>query len=273
MKAGERPLARLELMDAIIEPPVPETCASSNPSRREPPRTGIASPAQSHRVPRVPRFAPRERLRVAAHRLEPAIPVALGRRPAGGAAPLYVKAHSYGEYVFDWGWADAYERHGVPTTRSFLCAVPFTPATGARLLGASAAVARAAREGAAALRAHRRALVAAHPLSARRGCRGAARRGLRERRDPVPLRNAGYADFEAFLAALSHDKRKKIRQERKRVAAAGVTCAASRGTRRAWPTGLLQQVATGRTYPSTAHAYLTRESSPCRRRMPATCCW
>src|ERR1700676_419447 len=63
-----------------------------------------------------------------------------------GAAPLYVKSHSYGEYVFDWGWADAYERHGLVYYPKLLCAVPFTPATGPRLLAASPTVrARLAR--------------------------------------------------------------------------------------------------------------------------------
>src|SRR5512135_375206 len=51
-----------------------------------------------------------------------------------GGAPLYAKSHSFGEYVFDWAWADAYERHGIAYYPKLLCAVPFTPATGARLL-------------------------------------------------------------------------------------------------------------------------------------------
>src|SRR5260221_4212016 len=61
-----------------------------------------------------------------------------GKRLAA-AAPLYVKTHSYGEYVFDWGWAEAYERHGIAYYPKLLCAVPFTPATGPRLLAASPA--------------------------------------------------------------------------------------------------------------------------------------
>ena len=48
--------------------------------------------------------------------------------------PLYLKSHSYGEYVFDWGWADAYHRHGLEYYPKLLCAVPFTPVTGRRLL-------------------------------------------------------------------------------------------------------------------------------------------
>src|SRR5262249_4757155 len=57
-----------------------------------------------------------------------------------GAAPLYPKSHSYGEYVFDWAWAEAYERHGLPYYPKLLCAVPFTPAKGARLLATEPAV-------------------------------------------------------------------------------------------------------------------------------------
>ena len=56
----------------------------------------------------------------------------------GGVMPLYLKDHSYGEYVFDWAWADAYHRHGLAYYPKLLCAVPFTPVTGPRLLGASA---------------------------------------------------------------------------------------------------------------------------------------
>src|SRR5580704_5138634 len=51
-----------------------------------------------------------------------------------GAVPLYLKGHSYGEYVFDWGWADAYERSGRRYYPKLLCAVPFTPVPGPRLL-------------------------------------------------------------------------------------------------------------------------------------------
>ncbi|MGZ5227339.1 MAG: peptidogalycan biosysnthesis protein, partial [Burkholderiales bacterium] len=51
-----------------------------------------------------------------------------------GAMPLYLKGHSYGEYVFDWSWADAYHRHGIEYYPKLLCAVPFTPVSGQRLL-------------------------------------------------------------------------------------------------------------------------------------------
>src|SRR6266705_6556861 len=57
-----------------------------------------------------------------------------------GAMPLYLKAHSYGEYVFDWSWADAYRRHGRRYYPKLLCAIPFTPATGPRLISAEASI-------------------------------------------------------------------------------------------------------------------------------------
>ncbi len=140
-----------------------------------------------------------------------------------GAAPLYVKSHSYGEYVFDWGWADAYERHGIAYYPKLLCAVPFTPATGARLLGESAAVRTRLAKALLAF-AHGDGISSLHVLFPREEDAAALREaGMLERTGiQFHWRNPGYADFEAFLAALSHDKRKKIRQERKRVANAGV---------------------------------------------------
>src|SRR6185295_18773463 len=56
-----------------------------------------------------------------------------------GAMPLFLKSHSYGEYVFDWAWADAYQRHGLAYYPKLLCAVPFTPVSGPRLLAARGA--------------------------------------------------------------------------------------------------------------------------------------
>ena len=141
-----------------------------------------------------------------------------------GAVPLYLKSHSYGEYVFDWAWADAYERHGLEYYPKLLAAVPFTPATGPRLLAADAAT---RRELAAALIATARSspVSSLHVLFPAPQDAAALRElGILERHGvQFHWRNAGYASFEDFLGALSRDKRKKIRQERKRVAAAGVS--------------------------------------------------
>jgi predicted N-acyltransferase len=140
-----------------------------------------------------------------------------------GATPLYVKGHSYGEYIFDWAWAEAYERHGLAYYPKLLAAVPFTPATGARLLAADAAV----REQLARTLldfARQGEVSSLHVLFPSEEDAGALRGlGLLERSSvQFHWSDAGYRDFEDFLAALSRDKRKKIRQERKRVADAGV---------------------------------------------------
>ena len=141
-----------------------------------------------------------------------------------GAVPLYVKAHSYGEYVFDWAWADAHERHGVPYYPKLLAAVPFTPATGARLLAEGDAV--RGELVAALLELSRNSGVSSlHILFPREEDLPALRAAPLMERTGVQFhwRNPGYRDFEDFLAAFSHDKRKKVRQERNRVAAGGVT--------------------------------------------------
>jgi len=140
------------------------------------------------------------------------------------ASPLYVKSHSYGEYVFDWGWAEAYERHGISYYPKLLCAVPFTPATGARLLAADEAA--RARMAAILLELARESKVSSlHVLFPSPQDASALRAAGMLERSGVQFhwRNTGYGDFDEFLAALSHDKRKKIRQERRKVAEAGVT--------------------------------------------------
>ncbi|HEX4781026.1 MAG TPA: GNAT family N-acetyltransferase [Usitatibacter sp.] len=140
-----------------------------------------------------------------------------------GAVALYVKSHSFGEYVFDWGWADAYERHGIAYYPKLLAAVPFTPATGPRLLALEAPVrerlARALLE--LARDSGCSSLHVLFPDARDAECLRSL--GMLERSGvQFHWRNAGYGSFDEFLAALSHDKRKKIRQERRKVAGAGV---------------------------------------------------
>lgn len=140
-----------------------------------------------------------------------------------GAVPLYEKAHSYGEYVFDWAWAEAYERHGLAYYPKLLAAVPFTPATGPRLLAATpAARGRLAR--ALLDFAKGSGMSSLHVLFPDDEDAGELRAAGMMERTGVQFhwRNAGYRDFGDFLAELSHDKRKKIRQERRKVAEAGV---------------------------------------------------
>ena len=140
-----------------------------------------------------------------------------------GAMPLYQKTHSYGEYVFDWAWADAYHRHGLSYYPKLLNAVPFTPVAGKRLLANTVgqrrllltAALELARESSAsslhclfpapdeAVEMHQHGLMLRHGVQ-------------------FHWRNQGYADFDGFLGTLNHDKRKKIKQERRRVRDAGI---------------------------------------------------
>src|ERR1700682_1924941 len=138
-----------------------------------------------------------------------------------GAMPLFEKSHSYGEYVFDWAWAEAHERHGIEYYPKLLCAIPFTPVRGARILAAGDNERRAPLSAAFELAKESSSV---HVLFARdEEAAWLAEQGMLLRRTvQFHWRNDGYADFDAFLARLSHARRKNIRQERRRVAEAGV---------------------------------------------------
>ena len=138
-----------------------------------------------------------------------------------GAMPMFLKSHSYGEYVFDWAWADAYQRHGLEYYPKLLCAVPFTPVTGPRLLAAGDADRN--RLVAAALEMSRQvsSLHVLFPPAAEAGLLRDA--GLLLRRTvQFHWRNENYADFGDFLSRMTRHRRKVIRQERRRVHEAGV---------------------------------------------------
>ena len=137
------------------------------------------------------------------------------------AMPLFAKNHSYGEYVFDWAWADAHERHGVDYYPKLVCAVPFTPVRGARILGATPAVKKALVQAALELARDTSSL---HVLFAcDEDSMLLAEMGFLMRRTvQFHWKNDGYAGFDDFLARLSHQRRKNIRQERRRVRDAGV---------------------------------------------------
>ena len=184
-----------------------------------------------------------------------------------GAMPLYLKGHSYGEYVFDWAWADAYERAGMRYFPKLLCAVPFTPVGGPRLLAATDADRGVLTAGALALARHldvsslhllypqpadRAALSAAGMMLRQgvqfhwhnRGCAPVAAAATEANPQPqsppdpdadaaagpATADGARYADFDAFLATMNHDKRKKVKQERRKVRDAGITYRWKRGT-------------------------------------------
>ncbi len=142
------------------------------------------------------------------------------------ACALYLKAHSYGEYVFDWAWADAYQRHGLAYYPKLLGAVPFTPVPGTRLLAVDDAARDLLLQAVLAL-ARQQGLSSAHLLFLSDADRAACERAgwmLREgvqfhwqNHEPEP-----YADFDEFTRSLQREKRKKIVQERRRVAEAGI---------------------------------------------------
>lgn len=145
-----------------------------------------------------------------------------------GAMPLYLKSHSYGEYVFDWAWADVYERSGLNYYPKLLSAIPFSPITSARLLvGGNISddkIQSLMVEGIeSAMQQHK--LSSAHVLFPDAACAAQFEAAGWLKRTGVQFRwhNQNYADFEAFLATLSHDKRKRIHQERKKIQQAGIT--------------------------------------------------
>lgn len=149
------------------------------------------------------------------------------------AMPLYRKMNSYGEHVFDFAWADAYYRNGLRYYPKLVCMVPFTPVTGKRLLVAACPEAAELRALllSSALRFARDAGVSSlHCLFPDEAdTREMQAQGMMLRQDvqfhwqnSVPLQNRGYRDFDEFLAALSRDKRKRIKQERRKVQEAGI---------------------------------------------------
>jgi predicted N-acyltransferase len=147
------------------------------------------------------------------------------------ACALYLKAHSYGEYVFDWAWANAYEQHGVAYYPKGLVASPFTPVPGTRLIARDAnARAALAREAVAWTRKQK--LSSLHILFMTDEDAAACEAAGMMLRHNVQFHwtHEGWPDFDSFLASLSHDKRKKIRQERRKVEGAGVTFRWSRGS-------------------------------------------
>ena len=145
-----------------------------------------------------------------------------------GAVPMYLKDNSYGELVFDWAWADAYQRSGVPYYPKLVVAIPYTPATGQRLLvhpnsdhqTVAQAMLNAAKEHAQNLQVSSlhwlftneedTALFKSHPdYLLRLGCQ-------------FHWHNQGYQNFDEYLSHFNSSKRKKIKQERRRVKDQGI---------------------------------------------------
>lgn len=140
------------------------------------------------------------------------------------AAPVYDKLHSYGEYVFDWAWADAYQRCGMAYYPKRLCAVPFSPISGARLIASSEparqALAAALVEDAADASSLHVLFPPPRDIDALQTQGLFVRHGIQfhwRNRQPEP-----YRDFDDFLSSLAQPKRKKIRAERRKVVEAEV---------------------------------------------------
>lgn len=142
-----------------------------------------------------------------------------------GAVPLYIKTHSYGEYVFDWAWADAYAHSGFAYYPKLLSAIPFTPITSPRLLSADAQVKSMLVDALDTIMRDNQ-LSSAHVLFPDPASAAEFEKAGWIRRNGVQFRweNEGFSSFEDFLNTLSHDKRKKIRQERKKISASAVRC-------------------------------------------------
>jgi hypothetical protein len=164
-----------------------------------------------------------------------------------GACALYLKAHSYGEYVFDWAWANAYQQHGLDYYPKAVVAVPFTPVPGARLLARNAAE-RTLLVKALVAWCEAQKLSSLHLLFATDEDVAACEEAGLMLRHTVqfhwtysaptlpaapgamsPVGAGMFRDFDDFLMSLSQEKRKKIRQERRKVRDAGITFRWSRG--------------------------------------------
>ncbi|HEY5809413.1 MAG TPA: peptidogalycan biosysnthesis protein, partial [Povalibacter sp.] len=144
-----------------------------------------------------------------------------------GAAPLYLKSHSWGEFVFDWSWARAYNQAGLEYYPKLVSMTPFTPATSPRLLVAPAADAPGVRRQlATAIVAYARehSLSSAHSLFCATEDREAlSAAGFSWRKDcQFHWHNRGYVTFDDFMATFRSDKRKKALRERRKVSEGGV---------------------------------------------------
>lgn len=146
-----------------------------------------------------------------------------------GAMPLYVKSHSYGEYVFDWAWAEAYQKSGMDYYPKLISAIPFSPITSQRLLVSpeypSKEIQSLMVEALEEIM-HNNQFSSAHVLFPNDTSAEMLTQSGWLQRHGVQFQwhNEGFKDFEAFLTQLTQEKRKKIRQERKRVVNSGVVC-------------------------------------------------
>jgi len=135
-----------------------------------------------------------------------------------GASPIFLKEHSYGEYVFDWSWAEAYQKYGKNYYPKIASCIPFTPATGPRIFGLDLSIKKNIIVQIEEL-AYENKMSSSHILfcnESEKDIFGDPKWMLRE---GVQFKwfNKNYNNFAEFLSQLSHDKRKKIKQERKKI--------------------------------------------------------
>lgn len=148
------------------------------------------------------------------------------------AIPGYLKYHSYGEYVFDWSWADAYRRHGLEYYPKYINAIPFTPASGPRIGCHSATEALPLVQAFITRLVEERELSSHHLLFPEadkidewtREQQWVARRGVQ-----FHWYNQNYRDFDDFLAGFTSRKRKNLKRERRRITEQNLHCRALRG--------------------------------------------
>jgi predicted N-acyltransferase len=173
-----------------------------------------------------------------------------------GAMPLYVKYHSYGEYVFDWAWAEAFEQNGLNYYPKLLSAIPFTPVTGGRILAENIESQQLMLNALEQIMASQ-SLSSIHVNFPNAFSTKALAEAGWLKRNGVQFRweNKTYQDFDAFLMTLTRSKRKKIRQERKKIAADNVTVRTVKGadiTLQDWQF----------FYQCYTHTYLEHHSTP-----------
>ncbi|MBU2371574.1 MAG: GNAT family N-acetyltransferase, partial [Gammaproteobacteria bacterium] len=145
------------------------------------------------------------------------------QRGAIAALPLYSKTNSSGEYVFDWAWADACHRAGIEYYPKLLCAVPFSPVTGARLLGVREAAGQLLDQLTAGLAEGGYSSLHVNFTEPDADAIFQGRDGWLERIGcQFHWHNRGYRDFQDFLDGLTSRKRKQLRKEREQVAGQGI---------------------------------------------------
>ena len=192
-------------------------------------RENVRNALQPIRFIRFSEHTRRVRLRRAQDRLAgPSLRLEDANGTVLGAVPCYVKSHSQGEYVFDHGWADAFERAGGSYYPKLQASVPFTPATGPRLLvnrNANAAAVKAALAEGLKQVAERVGVSSAHVTFADDGDMAALEGAgfLRRTDQQFHFLNEGYSTYDDFLATLASRKRKALKKERREALASGIT--------------------------------------------------